>query len=94
MKYLTKKYSKKNNHCNFLGELPQTRRLTNHLPSRCGEVKVGLRQRAELSSAGELGFKNAGLKALKHLFIKGFHLVGVEKDCTLSQKKINLAQKH
>lgn len=55
---------------------------------------MGLRQRTELSSAGELGFKNAGLKALKHLFINGFYLVGVEKDCTLSQKKINLAQKH
>ena len=55
MKYLTKKYSR-NNPCDSLGGLLQTRRLTN-LIHPDPEVKVSARPRMRPAPFPELGFK-------------------------------------
>ena len=60
LKYLTKKYSK-NNPCDSLGGLLQTRRLTN-LIHPDPEVKVGPRPRTRPAPFPELGFKAQGLR--------------------------------
>lgn len=60
LKYLTKTYSK-NNPCDSLGGLLQTRRLTN-LIHPDPEVKVGPRPRTRPAPFPELGFKAQGLR--------------------------------